>query len=163
MNFQQIIDKLQLNKHPEGGYFKETYRSEEYVKKEDLPDRYRGKRNFYTSIYFMLTKNDISKFHRIKSDEIWHFYQGDPLDIFVIRENGVLDVRKLGNYLLNGESPQILIEKNHWFAAKISGSNYSLLGCSVSPGFEFEDFELAERGELIQQYPHLKETITRLT
>lgn len=163
MNFQQLIDKLQLNKHPEGGYFKETYRSEEYVKKEDLPDRYGGKRNFYTSIYFMLTKNDISKFHRIKSDEIWHFYQGDPLDIFVIRENGVLDIRKLGNDLLNSESPQILIEKNQWFAAKISGSNYSLLGCSVSPGFEFDDFELAERGELIQQYPRLKETITQLT
>lgn len=158
-----LIKQLNLSKHPEGGYFRELYRSNELIPQSNLPSRYSGARSISTSIYFMLTKNDVSKFHRIKSDEIWHFYLGDPLDIYVINNNGELKVLRLGNDFGKGETPQIIIEKNQWFGAKTSANSFSLLGCTVAPGFDFEDFELAERGTLLSDYPHLEKVIKEFT
>ncbi len=159
----ELIENLKLVRHPEGGYFRELYRSDESISQGDLPGRYTGDRSFSTAIYFMLTHEDVSKFHRIKSDELWHFYAGDPLDVYLINENGLLEIRKLGINFSANESPQIIIPKNHWFGAKTTGDSYSLLGCTVAPGFDFEDFELAKREELIREFPDLKETIIQFT
>ncbi len=160
---RSLIEKLALIKHPEGGYYKELYRSEESFPLKSLPSRYSGDRTFSTAIYFMLTHEDVSKFHRIKSDELWHFYKGDPLDIYVINSNGQLNIERLGNNFENGERPQITIPKNCWFGAKTTGNDYSLLGCTVAPGFDFDDFELAERESLLQEFPDLKEVIIEFT
>ncbi len=160
---QEVIEKLRLLPHPEGGYYKELYRSHEEIDAVHLPTRYGGNRSFYTSIYFLLTKDDISKFHKIQSDEIWHFYMGDPLELYVINREGKLTIQKLGLDLNNDEKPQIMIKKDCWFAAKISGEDYTLVGCSVSPGFDFNDFMLAKREKLVDEYPHLRTIIEEFT
>lgn len=164
MNYQDIIDKLALQKHPEGGYFKEMYRAEETLHKNQLPERYTGTRNISTCIYFMLTENDISVFHKIKSDEIWHHYMGDAVEIFVIEGDGNITTHVLGKDLLNNQVPQVMMPKDHWFAAKVvEGGSYSLMGCTVAPGFDFDDFEMAERESLLENYPQLKEWINIYT
>ena len=120
-------------------------------------------RNVSTAIYFLLEEKNRSAFHRIKSDELWFFHQGQPLEIYSI-ENGQLNSIVLGNDVLNGELPQAVIPANTWFAAKVKDSKgYALVSCTVAPGFDFEDFELAKREELIQQFPHLKEVIEEFT
>lgn len=150
---QYWIEKLQLQPHPEGGYFKEIYRSDETLPQSALPDRYNTKRTFATSIYFLLEKEQVSHFHRITSDEIWHFYDGCSLTIHQITEEGALKEFKLGLDYDNGESPQVMMEKNCWFAAEINDkSSFTLIGCTVAPGFEFSDFELAKRDELLETY-----------
>lgn len=158
------IEKLNLEKHPEGGYFKEVYRSEERINKNELPSRYKSDHNFATSIYFLLKGNEFSSFHRIKSDETWHFYQGVALKLFVLDHEGDLLTHLLGANFEAGERLQITIPKNHWFGARVMNkSSYALLGCTVAPGFHFDDFELAERSNLLQQFPEHYEIITDLT
>jgi len=157
------IEKLNLQKHPEGGYFKEIYRSEEIIKSNALPTYFDGERNISTSIYFLLKSDDFSSFHRIKSDEIWHFYKGSPLTIFLIL-NGEIKKLLLGNNFENGESFQQIVPKNSWFAASVNNPNsFSLIGCTVAPGFDFNDFELATRKELFVSYPSLHEKINQFT
>jgi hypothetical protein len=159
-----LIDKLNLLPHPEGGYFSEVYKADEFISLNALPKRFRSSRVFSTSIYFLLVKNQISHFHKIQSDEIWHFYKGSSVTIHKIDENGNYSLQKLGNNFLNDELPQIVIKNNTWFAAEIDDKNYySLVGCTVSPGFEFEDFKLGKREELIDKFPHHKELIVKLT
>ena len=156
------VDKLCLLPHPEGGYFKEVYRSAEKVYLKSLPNRFKGDRSFSTSIYFLLEKGQFSAFHRIKSDEIWHFYDGDPLTVYVIDSNGELILYKLG---LNPETktlPQLTIPANCWFASESNGE-FTLTGCTLSPGFDFEDFEMGDRDTLLSKYPNLKEIILRYT
>lgn len=158
------IKALNLKPHPEGGYFREVYRSDENIPKSFLPKRYSGKRNFSTSIYFLLEGEQTSKFHRLKSDEQWHFYDGSPVRIYIIEAVGNLKSITLGNDLSKDEVFQIVIPRNNWFAAELVDKNsFCLVGCVVSPGFDFSDFEMAEREELISQFPHHKMLIERFT
>ncbi len=158
------IRRLDLAPHPEGGFFKETYRSTESIKSSDLPDRYQSDHCFSTAIYFLLKGNESSVFHRIKSDEIWHFHIGSPLLIHSIDQDGMLFEIKLGRDLENGELLQAHIRQGCWFAAEVlDKENFTLVGCTVAPGFEFEDFELADSDKLSAQFPRHSELIKRLS
>lgn len=158
------IEKLYLLKHAEGGYFREIYRSNEEVDACNLPPRYGSKRAFSTSIYYLLNSGEFSAFHRLKSDEIWHFYSGSPLNLFIINNEGKLSKQILGSNPDKDEHLQIIIEKGSWFAASVlrTGS-YTLMGCTVSPGFDFGDFELAKRDALLKKYPQYHEIIVKYT
>ena len=164
MEVNYIIKKLNLKRHPEGGYFKEIYRCDELIQKESLPNRYNSHRNFSTSIYYLLQNNDFSAFHRLKSDEIWHFYKGSPLILHVINKDVVYKRHILGNALNNKESFQIVIKKGDWFAAEVKNKeSFSLLGCTVAPGFDFNDFEMGQRSVLLEMYPKHSAIINKLT
>lgn len=159
------IDHLKLIEHIEGGAFTEVYRSELTLPQSALPGTFNGNRAASTSIYFLLQYGQFSAFHRIASDEVWHFYQGDSLQVYEIQENGKLIVHRLGSNPDLGETFQCVIRSGSWFGSRTEVPNgYSLVGCTVAPGFDFEDFELAERNSLIQQYPQhtvLIESLTR--
>jgi len=159
---KQYIEKLNLSSHPEGGFFKEVYRAEE--KTNHLPERYLGDRAFSTSIYFLLEGNQFSSFHKLKSDELWHFYDGSSIKIYIINPQGNLIPKILGRKIESGEVFQIVIPHDHWFAAELIDKNsFALIGCTVAPGFEFADFELAEREKLISLFPTHSNLISRLT
>ena len=159
-----FIDQLQLQPHPEGGWFRETYRAEESITRNALPARFDAGRNFSTAIYFLLTSASFSAFHRIKSDEMWHFYDGDMLEVFVIDDQGTLQVIRLGRDINNGQVFQAVVKKGQWFASRCSVNNgFSLVGCTVSPGFDFKDFEMADRIKLSEEYPNHKGLISELT
>jgi len=161
---EYYIEKLGLLPHPEGGFYKETYRSGGSINSDCLPQEYKSARNFCTLIYFLLVGNNISAFHRIKSDEIWHFYDGSAVKIIQINEKGELKEILLGKDLLKGETFQAVIPKNSWFGAELADKNsYGLIGCTVSPGFEFEDFEIGKRNGLIIQFPEYRAVIEKLT
>ena len=158
---QLLIDRLHLLPHPEGGFFNEIYRSSEMISHDSLPDRYNSIRNFSTSIYFLLVKNQISHFHRLRSDEIWHFYKGSPVVIHCLNSNGYFSVR-IGANIGNDEKPQHVIPAGTWFAAEVEDKNFfSLVGCTVSPGFDFTDFELAKQSELVELFPNQRELILK--
>jgi predicted cupin superfamily sugar epimerase len=164
MNYKYFIDKLKLEKHPEGGWFKEVYRSGELIKKEHLPERFSGSRYHSTSIYFMLTSDTFSAFHRIKSDELWHFYKGLPVTIYMIDEAGKYSEILLGGDPDSGEMFQCTIPAGVWFGAKVNEpDSFCLVGCTVAPGFHFDDFELGEREGLKKLFPQHKSIIERLT
>jgi len=159
-----VIKQLNLTRHPEGGWFREEYRSEEQIHAEHLPERYNSAHCFSTSIYFLLENDDFSAFHRISSDETWHFYLGSPIIVFCIFPDGSTSEILLGNNLPEGHLFQFTIPRNCWFAAKNRDANsFSLVGCTVSPGFEFSDFELANRQSLTQMYPLHADLINALT
>lgn len=159
-----FIEKLNLSKHPEGGYFKEIYRCNEEIEKNGLPERYNGKRSFCTSIYHLLDGSQVSKFHRLKSDEIWHFYSGSSLTIYFIDPNGKNYTIKLGSDINTGEVFQAIIPNGVWFGAIIDDPNsYTLIGCTVAPGFDFYDFELANRTDMLKAFPEHKDIIEKLT
>jgi len=164
-NADYWIHYLGLKEHPEGGYFRETYRSDEYISRNSLPERFGGNsRSFSTSIYFLLRGDQISHLHRIQSDEIWHFYQGSPLRLHIIDEDGKYSAIHLGNNPDNGESFQAIVKKRCWFGATVDIlDSYSLVGCTVAPGFDFQDFEMGKRDILVAKYPKYKEVIERLT
>lgn len=156
------IHKLNLQPHPEGGWYSETYRSNEST--AALPDRFSGERSLSTAIYFLVTGETFSAFHRIKSDELWHFYDGDMLEIFVIDERGELSIISLGSDIDSGQVFQAVVRAGCWFASRCSAADgFSLVGCTVSPGFDFADFEMADRGELVRQYPQHEVIIAALT
>jgi uncharacterized protein len=158
------IDALQLEPHVEGGYYKECYRSPQQFLPGHLPWVLQGSRNFSTSIYFLLSQDEFSAFHRISSDEIWHFYAGDPLVIYELSEGGAILTHKLGNNPEKGEVFQIPIRAGHWFASRLDlGGSYCLVGCTVCPGFDFHDFELASREKLILEFPQHALLIRSLT
>jgi uncharacterized protein len=157
------IKKLKLTPHPEGGYFKEIYRSDELLK-DGLPGRYKGNRSFSTSIYFLLKGKQKSLLHKLKSDEIWHFYDGSGLKLFMIDAKGKLSNKLLGRNIDANESMQLVVKRGYWFCAEVSDENsFSLFGCTVAPGFDFSDFELGERTELLRLYPQHKEFVKRFT
>lgn len=163
-NSKYWIEKLNMLPHPEGGYFKETYRSEESINKNHLPARFAGDRNHSTAIYYLLENEQTSKLHRIKSDEMWHYHDGEGLIIYSIDKDGNLTENKLGLKIETGESPQILIPAGEWFGAKLNKPNsYCLAGCTVSPGFHFDDFEMGERKSLMESFPQHKKIIEQLT
>ncbi|GAA4446344.1 hypothetical protein GCM10023189_01360 [Nibrella saemangeumensis] len=150
--------------HPEGGYFAETYRSAETISQHALPGRFTGDRNFGTAIYFLLESRHYSTLHRIQADEIWHFYTGGPLEVFVINPAGELSVIRLGYNPDQGEVFQAVVPAGCWFGAKpATGTEYALVGCTVAPGFDFADFELAQRDVLLSQFPQHHAIIEILT
>ncbi len=158
------INRLQLTTHIEGGAFREIYRSPVSAPLSALPSSFTGDRSFCTSIYFLLQQHQFSAFHKIKSDEIWHFYYGDPLIVYEIDQQGRLIEHRLGCDPDNNESFQCVIIAGNWFAARLApGGDYSLVGCTVSPGFDFVDFELANRAVLAAAYPQHEDLIRQLT
>ena len=160
---EKLVKNLDLLPHPEGGFYKEVYRSENMIPQNALKG-FSGDRSFCTSIYFLLTSENFSAFHRIKQDEIWHFYEGSPLFVHVIDENGNYTRHTVGMNLEKGELPQLVVPAGCWFASSVKEEkNYSFVGCTVAPGFDFDDFELAERDKLIEEYPDLGEVILGLT
>lgn len=162
MNAKYWIEKLSLERHPEGGYYKETYRCDETLSPTQLPARFHGSAPFSTAIYFLLESTDFSALHSIASDEIWHFYHGSPLTIFEITENGERKDHKLG--IGENLSPQIVITAGSYFGARVIEENtYALVGCTVSPGFMFDDFNLAQRESLLKKFPAHKGLIENLT
>ena len=163
-NADYWIEKLEMLAHPEGGYFKEIYRASEIIDAGSLPNRYSSNHSFSTSIYFLLKSGQVSKFHRIKSDEIWHFYSGSPIIIYNLDELGNMNEFLLGEDFDKNQFFQVIMKANNWFAAHpLEDKSFSLVGCTVAPGFEFEDFELASRNELLQKYPQHKEIIIQHT
>ncbi len=149
LDAEYIIKKLGLKPHPEGGYYREIYRSEEKINSQTLPKRYGGVRNFSTSIYFLLKEGEYSRLHRLKSDEIYHFYLGSSVEIILIYPNGKIKTRILGNNLEKGESPQIIVPKNVWQGLRLAGNGrFALMGTTVSPGFDYNDFELGDEKKL---------------
>lgn len=155
------IHSLQLQAHPEGGFYAPTYRSAEQIEQAALPARFTGNRLFSTAIYFLLEGHAYSAFHRIKSDELWHFYDGCCLDIFVLHPNGASEILRLGPPSQGGAF-QHWVPAGSWFAAQpVVASGFTLAGCTVAPGFDFADFELAGKQALLQQFPHQAAWIER--
>ena len=158
------IEKLNLEPHPEGGFYREEYRSEETFPTEALPDHFTGSRSFSTAIYFLLPHDSFSAFHRIKQDELWHFYYGSPLNIHVISTDGTYSVIHLGLDIEKGEKPQAVVKAGYYFAAETTCTDaYTLTGCTVSPGFDFNDFEMPSGTQLTDQFPEHDTIIKRLT
>lgn len=152
---QQLIDALGLLPHPEGGFYKETYRSELTLEGQE--------RNLLTSIYFLLTSENVSRFHRIKSDELWYFHAGSPLIVHTLSERGHMQ-HFLGLDLSKGQQPFLWIPKDTIFGSTVlEKESFSLVSCAVAPGFDFRDFELFERHSLLLAYPAHKEIVERLT
>jgi predicted cupin superfamily sugar epimerase len=151
---EHLIKQYDLQRHPEGGWFKQTYKSTGIVPATALPAGFGGDRVFSTATYFLLEKGDFSAFHKIKSDECWHFYAGDPLHVFVIDHIGDLQIITLGNNINNGETFQFVVPANCWFASRpANDSEFCMVGCTVAPGFEFEDLEMADVKSLAALYP----------
>lgn len=158
------IDRLRLQPHPEGGFFAETYRSAETTAPGALPRRFSGTRALSTAIYFLLENGQTSAFHRIQADEIWHFYAGNPLHVAVIDSAGHLETIRLGPDSAGGQVFQAVVPAGRWFGSFLPESEgYALVGCTVAPGFDFADFELATRGQLLALFPQHRGTIERLT
>ncbi|ENK0556648.1 cupin domain-containing protein [Clostridium sporogenes] len=158
-----FIEKLDMTAHPEGGYYKESFISGENITDSDLTTTFEDKRILWTSIYFLLRNGEVSNFHRLKSDEMWYYHSGSPLTIYMITPEGELITEQLGLDIEKGEKPQVLVPKNYIFGSAMNNKGYALVGCMVSPGFEFRDFELFERNTLLNLYPKYKETIEKLT
>ena len=160
------IGHLELSKHIEGGYFSEVYKSAAVVQPTRLPAHFTSTtpRHFCTHIYFLLEEGQFSALHRIKSDELWHFYDGDPIIIFEIEASGQLIKHVLGNDPAKNQSLFTVVKAGSWFGAALEDkSEFALVGCTVSPGFDYADFEMAVREEMIRLFPSQKETIERLT
>jgi predicted cupin superfamily sugar epimerase len=164
MDVTAIVAQLKLTPHPEGGYFRETYRASETTEGAALPRRFGGERSISTAIYFLLEAGQCSHLHRIRSDEVWHFYAGDPLVVVEIDPAGQLRTTQLGGELTAGAVYQHVVPAGSWFGAvPAEGGRFALVGCTVAPGFDFADFELADRAALLAQYPRHQDWIRRLT
>jgi predicted cupin superfamily sugar epimerase len=161
---QALVQKFNLARHPEGGYYRETYRSAETIGQSALPARFTADRAFATAIYFLVEQGNFSAFHRIKSDECWHFYAGQSLYVHVLQPAGEYELIRLGADIGAGEVFQAVVPAGAWFASETApGGNFSFVGCTVAPGFDFADFELAEGSTLASQFPVQAELIGRLT
>ncbi|SHE73392.1 cupin domain-containing protein [Clostridium fallax] len=162
-NAEYFIKNLEMIAHPEGGYFKESFVSEDILPKNTFQNRFNSDRKLWTSIYFLLRDGEVSNFHRLKSDELWYFHCGSSLTIYMISEEGKLITKELGLNIHNGEVPQVLVPKGYIFGSAMNNKGFSLVGCMVSPGFDFKDFELFKRDYLINKYPKYKDIIKKLT
>jgi predicted cupin superfamily sugar epimerase len=160
---EECIHYLNLQPHPEGGWFKEIYRNNEIITDIELNTKYSGKRNLATSIYFMLQCGNVSKLHRLKSDELWYFHYGSPLKVHLFH-NGEYRAIIMGTDFKKEEQLQLIIPAGAIFGAEVEApEGYTVLGCMVIPGFHFDDFELLTFMQVIEQYPNYKEVIKRLT
>ena len=156
MTAGEIIRLLDLKPHPEGGYYRETYRSSSLI--PGTP------RAASTAIYYLLKEGDRSRLHRLKSDEMFHFYRGDPVTWVLLEPSKTMRRVVLGGRLEEGHQPQLLIPAGTWFGGYLNpGGNFALMGTTVAPGFEFEDFQLGDREGLSKDFPGALEEILRLT
>jgi uncharacterized protein len=163
-NAEYWIQHLNLLPHPEGGFFREIFRSKINIEQQSLPYGFKGSRRLCTSIYYLLRSKDISKLHRLKSDEIWFYHYGSSLKIVMIDQEGNKHSKLLGANAEKSEQPQIEITAGTIFGAKVTDEDsYCLVGCIVTPGFEFNDFELFEREDLLQAYPKHEDVIKKFT
>lgn len=163
MTAEEYISHLGLKIHPEGGFYVQSYCSKENIPVTALPPRFTGSRPVSTAIYYLLKQGDFSGFHRIKSDECWHFYAGGRLYIHVIEPSGNYYCISLGNDLRKQEVFQCIVPAEAWFAAEPApGTPFCLSGCTVAPGFEFSDFELAKKEMLLPLFPQHGTIINRL-
>lgn len=162
---QHWIDELELDAHPEGGFYRETYRTDLRIPKEHLPPRFDGARNVAALIYFLLRSAEASALHRIEQDEVWHFYAGAPVTLHEIRPDGTYVQQTLSREVERGHRLQAVVPAGTWFGATIAAGSpdYALVGCTTAPAFDFSDFELGERAELLQAYPEHRDVIERLT
>jgi predicted cupin superfamily sugar epimerase len=161
---EQLIGLLDLKPHPEGGYYRETYRCEESIPHPCLSSRFHGDRPYSTAIYYLLPTGAVSRLHRIASDEVWHFYLGGSFTVVELKPDGSSDHVVLGPDVVAGQRLQHVVKAGTWFGAHPNtGTNYALVGCTVAPGFDFADFEIAKRKDLIAKYPQEKAVIERLT
>jgi len=158
-----FIKSLNMTAHPEGGFYKEIYTSNENITANGLNVDFEGSRMLWTSIYFLLRNGEVSNFHRLKSDEMWYYHSGSPLTISMISPEGELITEQLGLNIENGEKPQVLVPKDYIFGSAMNKEGYAFVGCMVSPGFEFRDFELFKRNFLLEKYPQYDEIIRKLT
>jgi uncharacterized protein len=158
------IQKLQLAAHPEGGYYRETFRHPFLLQRAHLPDNYAGDRCMMTMIYFLLKGHQFSALHRLQSVESWHFYQGCPMTLYLLDRTGAMREVVMGPDVEAGQVLQAIIPSDTWFGAQpVDPQSYTLFGCTVSPGFDFQDFELAKRDELIKAFPQHRGLIESLT
>ena len=154
---QYFIKQLNLAEHPEGGYYVSSFRASDNIAVRDV------QRPIYTSIYFLLRSQDISHLHRLQSDELWYYHAGSPLTVHMIFPDGTYEAKKLGLNVEAGEVPQIAVPKNTIFGSSVEESDtFSLVGCMVAPGFDFEDFELFTQEELLADYPQHEEVIRKM-
>ena len=159
---QYWIHHLGLSPHPEGGYYRATYKSDLTIVRNALPSGYQGDRSASTAIYFLLDEGNFSAFHRIASDEVWHFYTGSSLLVYVIDPEGNYFELHLGSD--EGEVFQAVVKAGSWFASRVrDAAGFALVGCTVAPGFDFADFELGVRSELIRTFPAHRKLIEELT
>lgn len=165
LSARQIIDILGLEPHPEeGGFYSETHRSEEFHAAHALPERYAGERRHSTAIYYLLTPQTFSHMHRLVTDEVFHFYMGDPCEMLQLHPDGRGEVVTLGHDLLVGQRPQVVVPKGSWQGMRlVPGGAFGLMGCTVAPGFEFADYAHGARDELVAAYPAFADRIIRLT
>jgi hypothetical protein len=158
------IETLELKPHPEGGHYAETYRSGVRVRSEATCPPLPGERCMATAIYYLLEAGSFSALHRLRSDELWHFYAGDALTLFVIGSDGAGCEVRLGRRAKAGETLQALVPAGNWFGARLAApGGYALCGCTVSPGFEFADFEVGRRDDLLRRFPARRQWILSLT
>ncbi|TVR15415.1 MAG: cupin domain-containing protein [Balneolaceae bacterium] len=159
---EELISKLSMQPHPEGGFYAETYRSEGAHQGES--EQFPNARNFKTGIYYLLGSGDTSHFHRIKSDEMWHHYEGSSITIHMIHQDGLYRAVYLGKNFDSQQLPQLVVPANTWFGVTVDDENsYALCGCTVSPGFDFRDFEMAGRYQMLQAFPEHEAIIKKLT
>jgi predicted cupin superfamily sugar epimerase len=156
------VERLSLRPHPEGGHYRETYRAAEAVAAHCLPPRFGGARSFSTAIYFLLEAGQFSALHRLKQDEAWHYYAGGPLLVHDLAPDGTCTVHQLGLNFDAGERPQAVVPAGHVFGATVEAP-FALVGCTVAPGFDFADFEMPGRAELVRLFPKHRALIERLT
>ena len=162
---EQIIRFFRMKPLPgEGGYYVETYHASEKINEAALPARYTSERNFSTAVLYLLTPDKFSALHRLRSDEIFHFYLGDPVTMLQLHPNGSSEVITLGQDIMNGQRVQVTVPNNSWQGCFLNErGKFALMSCTVAPGFEFADFELAHKEELLEQYPGQHDLILKLT
>ncbi len=165
MTADEVKQLLQLEPlRMEGGFFRETYRSRWKVSEEYLPEGMRGSRSIGTAIYFMITPQSYSRLHRVPGTEIFHFYAGDPVIMLQLQADGSHRTLTLGNRLAEGEQPQIAVRGHTWMGCKLApGGQWALMGTTMSPGFDYADYEPGVRDQLITQYPTASDLIRDYT
>jgi uncharacterized protein len=164
MDAETIIARLGLQPHPEGGFYRETYRSRETIAAAALPPRYGDERNLSTAIYYLLTPDSFSSLHRLQSDELFHFHLGDPVTMLQLHGDGRGETIALGHDILAGQQLQVVVPRGVWQGMFLNdGGRFALLGTTVSPGFDFADFEVGTRDVLAVEYPRYAALIDRLT
>ena len=158
------VAALGLQPHPEGGHFRETYRSPEALAATALPGRFGASRALSTAIYYLLKAGDHSRLHRLLADEVWHLYEGGPLHLHMITVSGDYRRLTLGRDVDRGETYQCVVPNGCWFGAEPGeGAAFVLVGCTVAPGFDFADFEMGTRGALLAAFPQHRELVMRFT
>jgi uncharacterized protein len=165
LDLERLKQTLGLQPHPEeGGFFVETYRSTLQAPADTLIESHSGSRNFSTAIYYLLTPQTISAMHRVRSDEVFHFYLGDPVEQLQLFPNGSGQIVTLGSDILNGQRPQVVVPAGVWQGAHLKpGGEFALFGCTVSPGFEYEDYQHGNLEQLNDEFPQFRELLSVLT